>query len=177
MKVEKLILGELYTNCYIVINDQECLIIDPADEFNIINNYIIENNLKVIGILITHYHFDHIKALEKCVEVFKCPVIDYKNKQIISNFNYEIIDTKGHHYTGITYYFKNIEAMFVGDFIFRGSIGRIDLEGADASEMKKSINKIIKYNDNIKIYPGHGPETTLGIEKRTNPYLIVENNL
>ena len=39
MKVEKLVLGELYTNCYIVINDQECLIIDPADEFNIINNF------------------------------------------------------------------------------------------------------------------------------------------
>ena len=61
--------------------------------------------------------------------------------------------------------------MFVGDFIFKESIGRTDLPGGNTEEMKASIEKISEYKNDIKLYPGHNEETTLGYEKENNPFL------
>lgn len=177
MKVETIVVGPLETNCYIITKQNDCLIIDPGDEFEKIYKYINDKTLNVKGVLITHYHFDHIQALEKCLDSFGCTIIDYKNKEKIPNFDYEIIETKGHHYSSVTYYFKQINSMFVGDLIFKGSIGRIDLKGANEKEMINSLKKILKLSNNIKIYPGHGPSTYLNEEKKTNPYLQLENYL
>ena len=60
--------------------------------------------------------------------------------------------------------------MFVGDFIFNGSIGRCDLEGGNFAMMLKSIQKIKQIKENIVLYPGHGEKTTLDNEKRKNMY-------
>ena len=62
--------------------------------------------------------------------------------------------------------------MFTGDFLFKGTIGRTDLPGGDVQKMKKSINKIKKYSDDIKIYPGHGATTSLKAEKENNYFLV-----
>ena len=61
--------------------------------------------------------------------------------------------------------------MFVGDFIFRGTIGRCDLEGGNIKDMKNSLNIIKKYDKDVKLYPGHGDITTIGYELEYNPYL------
>ena len=61
--------------------------------------------------------------------------------------------------------------MFIGDFIFKDSIGRTDLPGGSESEMKDSIKKLLTYNDDITLYPGHYEKTTLGLERRNNIYL------
>ena len=61
--------------------------------------------------------------------------------------------------------------MFDGDFIFKESIGRTDLPGGSDADMKESINKILTYSEDIKLYPGHNEETTLKYEKENNPYL------
>lgn len=62
--------------------------------------------------------------------------------------------------------------MFTGDTLFAGSMGRTDLYSGDNNQMRKSLNRLKKYEDNIIVYPGHGPNTTMGIEKATNPYLV-----
>lgn len=62
--------------------------------------------------------------------------------------------------------------MFTGDFIFKNSIGRVDLLGGNINDMKKSLDKMKKYNDDIKIYPGHGDSTILGNEKNNFDYYI-----
>ena len=62
--------------------------------------------------------------------------------------------------------------MFTGDTLFAGSMGRTDLYSGDNNQMKKSLNRLKKYEDDIIGYPGHGPNTTMGIEKATNPYLV-----
>ena len=80
MKVETIVVGPLETNCYIITKQNDCLIIDPGDEFEKIYKYINDKTLNVKGVLITHYHFDHIQALEKCLDSFGCTIIDYKNK-------------------------------------------------------------------------------------------------
>ena len=86
----------------------------------------------------------------------------------IKDFNFKVIYTKGHRNDLVTYYFYEDNIMFTGDFLFKESIGRTDLEYADVNEMKNSINKIKQYDDDIKIYPGHGEDTTLKHEKENN---------
>lgn len=78
----------------------------------------------------------------------------------------------GHTNDSLSYYFYKENIMFTGDFIFAGSIGRTDL-GGNSNDMKNSINKIKKYSDNIKIYPGHGDTTSLIDEKVNNVYFNV----
>lgn len=160
MKIDKLILGNLQTNCYILSINNKCLIIDPGDEYNKIINYIKDK--EVVGVIITHYHFDHIGALsnfDRSIIFDKTNLKEGKNK--IDEFNFEIIYTPGHKEDCISIYFKEYEVMFTGDFIFNGSIGRMDLEGGNTLDMLNSLNKIKKYNKNIIIYPGHGDITIL----------------
>ena len=61
--------------------------------------------------------------------------------------------------------------MFVGDFIFKGTVGRMDLEGGNVEDMNNSLKKIVSYPKSIKLYPGHGESTTLEDEINTNYYL------
>lgn len=169
MKIQRIVVGYLNTNCYIISKNGKCIIIDPGDEYDKIKNAI--GDKKVISIIITHYHFDHIGALK----YFDNNVIDYKYKEgkyNIDDFEFNIIHTKGHKEDSITIYFEKEKIMFTGDFIFNNSIGRIDLEGGNIDDMKKSLHIISKYDDDIVIYPGHGEDTLLGIEKQKfNLYL------
>ena len=128
---------------------------------------------EVLAILITHYHEDHIGALADCIKKYNVCKIDYTSSknEMIGPFSFEIIKTFGHKDDAVTYYFKNEAVMFVGDFIFKGSIGRCDLPSGNIKEMKKSINLIKKYDKNIKLYPGHGDETSLGYEIENNIYM------
>jgi len=63
--------------------------------------------------------------------------------------------------------------LFVGDTLFAGSIGRTDLPGGDYNTLIGSIRTVLfGFGDDAKVYPGHGPSTTIGQERRTNPFLI-----
>ncbi|MFA6716217.1 MAG: MBL fold metallo-hydrolase, partial [Victivallaceae bacterium] len=86
--------------------------------------------------------------------------------------DFELIETPGHSPGGVCYYFKQIPAVFVGDTIFRGSVGRSDLPGGSHEQLINSIkSKLMTLPEDLKLYPGHGPATTVGSEKKYNPYL------
>lgn len=180
MKIEKIKTGYLEENCYILKEKDECLIIDPGSDFFLIDEKI--GNCKPKGILITHNHFDHIGAADEIVKKYNTNIYDKNNlkeeKIKICSFSFEVIYNPGHSSDSISFYFKSINTLFSGDFIFAGSIGRCDLETGNYSEMILSINKILKIfknNKDLKIYPGHGEITTLKREIKTNPYLT--NNM
>ena len=165
MIIKKVIVGALEENCYILENNNKCIIIDPGDEAE----KIIDNiKCEVVGILITHYHFDHIGALEQLKEKYNIEDNNYS----IDSFDFEVIDTPGHTSDSKTYYFKDDNIMFVGDFIFKNGIGRMDLPTGNKNDMIKSLNKIFTYKDDIVLYPGHGECTTLGEEKKNFDYFI-----
>lgn len=174
MNIETVVVGDLETNCYLIVKDNEVIIIDPGDEADKIKSAI--GDRKVVGIIITHYHFDHIGALEEIQKYTKSKIYDFKNlnkgKNKIGNFEFEIVKTPGHKEDAISIYFRESKIMFVGDFIFANSIGRWDLEGGDIYIMKESIKKILNFDDNITLYPGHGPITMLGHEKRNLEYYL-----
>ncbi len=82
----------------------------------------------------------------------------------------EVIHTPGHTPGGVCYYVDNV--IFVGDTMFAGSIGRTDFPGSSYEMLIKSIKeKLFPLDDNIIVYTGHGPATTIGNEKRHNPFL------
>jgi glyoxylase-like metal-dependent hydrolase (beta-lactamase superfamily II) len=91
------------------------------------------------------------------------------------NLSADVIKTPGHSPGAISLVFRdeNPPSIFVGDVLFQGSIGRTDLVGADHITMMGTLKDIImKLPDEMVAYPGHGPTTTIGTEKRTNPFLL-----
>ena len=173
MEIKKVITGILDENCYVLIKNNTCLVIDPGDDYPKIKETIGDN--KVLAVLITHSHFDHIGALrnfltKKSVKIFKKSNLEEKEYQI-GDFTFECINTPGHAKDSVSFYFKEVNSIFVGDFIFKESIGRYDLPGGNLSEMNNSLKKIKEYSDDIKIYSGHGKDTTLGYEKKNNSFL------
>ena len=160
MNVETVVVGILDTNCYIISKDTNCLVIDPGDEYDKIKDII--GNKKVIGVIITHHHFDHISALKYFDKKLVFDRNNLEEKEYnLANFKFEVIYTPGHKEDSITIYFKEENIMFTGDFIFKGTIGRIDLEGGNMKDMIDSLNKIKNYPKNTIVYPGHGNKTML----------------
>ena len=160
MKIDKVVVGPLETNCYILNINNKCLVIDPGDEYNKIKKIIADN--EVIGVIVTHHHFDHVGALKYFDKSLLLDKNNLEEKEYnIFGFNFEIIYTPGHKEDSITIYFKKENIMFTGDFIFKGTIGRMDLPGGNYKDMLKSLNKIKNYSMNITIYPGHGATTML----------------
>ncbi len=163
MDIKKIVVGDLEENCYIITINNKCLVIDPGDEFDKIDKEL--QGKEVVGCLVTHYHPDHIGALEELLSKYNIDV----NKDYTKDFDYEVIGTPGHTYDSRVFYFKKNNIMFTGDFIFKASIGRIDL-GGNELDMKDSLEMIKQYPDKTILYPGHGETTTLGEEKARFKY-------
>jgi hydroxyacylglutathione hydrolase len=80
--------------------------------------------------------------------------------------------TPGHTHGHVVFYCPEAKVLFCGDVLFKGSIGRTDLAGGNLIELKHSIRmQIATLPDDVRVLPGHGPETTVGIEKKDNPFL------
>jgi glyoxylase-like metal-dependent hydrolase (beta-lactamase superfamily II) len=173
MQVKTTKVGSLQTNCYVIKENNNCIVIDPGDDFLKIKDLI--GNDRLIAVLLTHRHDDHVGALKDVVRYYGCPVYDRKNleerRYDFCGIKIEVIYTPGHTDDSISYYLYEYGFMFVGDFIFRGTIGRCDLPTGDFEVMKKSIEKMKKYSERTILYPGHDYQTTLGEEIRNNPYL------
>ena len=172
MNIKVVVVGELQENCYVLTIDDECLIVDPGSEEDKIIATVGEK--KVLGVLVTHHHFDHVGALKPILEKYNTQLYDYNNlkeqEYQIGKFNFEVIFNPGHTIDSISYYFKQDNALFVGDFIFLETIGRCDLDGGSFIKMQESISKLKEFDANITLYPGHGLKTTLAHEKENNPY-------
>ena len=172
MKIETVVTGTLEENCYVLKKNNTCLVVDPGSDYHKIKEAIGDD--KVLGVLITHSHFDHVGALrnfltKRSIKIFKKSNTLEKDYEL-GDFKFSAIYTPGHSSDSVTFYFKDEDVMFVGDFIFKESIGRCDLPTGSFKEMEKSISKINEYDDEITLYSGHGEETTLGYEKKNNEY-------
>ena len=91
----------------------------------------------------------------------------------LGEFNFEVRYTPGHTKGHVVFYCETEAVAFVGDVIFRGSIGRTDLPGGDYSTLIESINtQILPMPDHTRLLTGHGPETNVGYERVNNPFLV-----
>lgn len=194
MEVKQLTLGAMASNCYIVRDNDQVLIIDPGDLPEVIISNINKND-KVLAVLLTHGHFDHIGALNRIVEKYNCPVyastkeaalindpnLSFYNEKIvaeityidksfsISDFRIILHKTPGHTSGSVMYQIDN--HLFTGDTIFDRSIGRTDFPTGSSLEMLKSLDYIKTLDPQLIIYPGHNSITTLQKQLKINPYL------
>lgn len=96
-----------------------------------------------------------------------------EEKLVVGSFTLTILSTPGHSPASVCYYYEPKGLLFCGDVLFQGSIGRTDFAGGSLERLVGSIeSKLLKLPDQIVCFPGHGPKTTIGAERRSNPFLI-----
>jgi glyoxylase-like metal-dependent hydrolase (beta-lactamase superfamily II) len=98
--------------------------------------------------------------------------IDEENTILLGSDKFEILFTPGHSPGSISFYCRDQEFVIGGDVLFKTGIGRTDLPGGNFEVLINSIqNKLFQLPDEVVVYPGHGPSTTIGYEKTHNPFL------
>jgi len=96
--------------------------------------------------------------------------LEIENSLKIKNFKLKIIYSPGHTPGSVCFYFENEKIIFTGDTLFKSGIGRYDFSYSDKKKLFESLKKILSLPDETIIYPGHGEETTVGIEKINQPF-------
>lgn len=204
IRVKRLVLGDLQTNCWIVDDGVggPLLVIDPAGDADVLLAEIA--GAPVAGVVLTHAHFDHLGAAEELVAASGAELMVHVSDaaRITSAapggtgaalFGYadvappadrllhegdtiaagaiglQVLHTPGHTEGGICLFGHG--HLFSGDTLFAGSVGRTDFPGGDARALSRSIaEKIAPLPDETVVHPGHGPDTTVGRERRVNPF-------
>ena len=193
IEVEKLVLGAVSTNVYLVFYNGNCLIVDPSDEAERIISHINEKQTKPLAILITHGHFDHIMAAPVLAEKYGIKIYAGEaDRQLLEDselnlgqrflgegFRLKVLYTPGHTVGSISFYSDDLEdneafkkVIFTGDALFAGSIGRVDLPTGNEATMRKTLEEVFKkMSPETVVFPGHGAATTIERELAHNPYL------
>ncbi len=190
--------GPLEANCFLVAlpGSNMLYVIDPGADAEEIVAAAGSLGLARAMILLTHGHVDHISAVGDVAKALKAKVFLHPGDAgLYSSPNnhlmpfvppaqglpetswpppagdVEWLHTPGHTKGGVCYHFPKLNAIFSGDTLFRGSIGRTDFPGGDLGELLASIrNVLFKFPDSTELFPGHGPSTSVGVEKSMNPY-------
>jgi len=178
------------------------LLIDPGDEAPKLQAAMDELGVEPEAILLTHTHFDHIGAVATLARATGAPVycpreelpvladpsaffgamfgpvegweaehaLDGGQRLQLAGFDVDVVATPGHSPDHVTFVIDG--ALFSGDVLFQGSIGRTDLPGADHETLMESIAGLLeRFDDDTRVHPGHMGLTTLGRERATNPFL------
>jgi len=189
MTIQMQPMGPYQTNCYIVTVDDKDFIIDPGYGAT---SWVVENTNNPIAILNTHGHFDHVWSNAEVSKQLDIPIYCPENDCFMlendpfdqgtptskadvqvkpdEKFNLEGVEITFHFFPGHTPGCSAIQiedTIFSGDFIFQGSIGRVDFPYSDAEDMKNSINKVLSWKEDVTIYPGHGANTKLSLERNS----------
>lgn len=200
MKYQTIQVGGFEVNCTFLSEGDKAWLVDPGQEADRILALLETKNLALAGVLLTHAHFDHIGALPALTARHpKLPIYIHPNdRKVVSHpqnqlppeyphfdsdtfvfrdvrefkdFEVRVIETPGHTPGGVCYYLKAAGLLLSGDTLFAGSVGRTDLPGGDMATLMASIEMLKELPDDTTVIPGHGPFTTIGAEKRGNPFL------
>ena len=169
--------GPVAANCYILgcANTKEAVVIDPGAEDNLIKQQISALGLTAICVINTHGHGDHIGANSKMglpvfIHAADAQCLTNPLKNMSGMLGIPVIYTPGH--TPGSICLRCDEIVFTGDTLFAEGVGRTDLPGGVEYKLIKSIReKLFILPDETKVYPGHGPATTIGHEKGHNPFI------
>lgn len=198
------------TNAYIVAEEPggQALVVDAPPEPEAIGAVLLDKDLALAGVLLTHGHIDHtggsgelaratgasvyvhpdddfltLHPVEQVRAMFgmsppglydvpeKFEALADGDRLAVAGFDIEVRHTPGHTPGHCCFYLEEEETLFSGDQLFAGSIGRTDFPyGSHQALLASMAEKVMVLPDDIRVLPGHGPETTIGQERRTNPF-------
>ena len=178
-----------------------CVIVDPEGRADVYTRYIESNALKPEAILLTHGHFDHIGAMEPLRKEYSVKVYAGEREKAVLNdprinltsmigqgrsfeadvylsdgeeftigsMTFKTVYTPGHTCGSVVYLIDRV--MIAGDTLFMGSCGRTDFPTGDWGKMNESLQMLKNLEGDYRVLSGHGPETTLERERRTNMFM------
>lgn len=191
--------GPFETNAYVIACNKSrfAVAIDPAPEsLEKIIGFLAQEKLKLVGIWLTHSHWDHIADVANLKAKFNVPIsihsldapnlekpgsdglpcwIDFegvlpdvllKDGDLceVGHLRFKVIHTPGHTPGGVCFYSQAEKTLISGDTLFQGSIGNLSFPTSQPKLMWQSLDKLAKLPPETKVYPGHGPSTTIGAE-------------
>jgi glyoxylase-like metal-dependent hydrolase (beta-lactamase superfamily II) len=197
------------TNCFVVHDGGEAVIVDPAcqapGEVRAVLDYVSDHELNVRHLLLTHAHIDHIFGCQAIADAFdleirlhpadgpllknapqqaemfgvsleeiSAPVVPLSEEDTVAfgEASWQVLHTPGHSPGSVSFVDHENRFVLSGDVLFQGSIGRTDLwEGSLPVLMRSIFQKLVPLGDDVSVYPGHGPVTTVGSEVKHNPFL------
>jgi hydroxyacylglutathione hydrolase len=179
----------------------DAVVVDPGWAPERVHEMLRKAGKRPVAVLATHGHYDHVgSAGEFCgddlplyiheadqlaltdplgwgsswpvppIRVEDIRTVVEGDRLDFAGFSIEVIHTPGH--TPGSVCFATDGWLFAGDLVFRGSIGRSDFPNSSPEDMDKSLRRFLALPDPLPVYPGHGPDTTVGAERRTNPFLV-----
>ena len=189
------------TNCWLLSGEgtDDAVVVDPGFEPSAVHALLEVAGKTPIAILATHAHGDHVGAAgdfagDLPVYVheadaiaftdesawnagFDNPLVPAKDLRVLvdgdvlsfAGFSFEVLHTPGH--TPGSCCFRTDGLVFSGDLVFAGSIGRSDFMNSDPSAMRTSLHRFLTLPDELTVFPGHGPDTSVGRERASNPFL------
>ncbi len=201
MKMKRIVLDFLSVNCYLLCNEQtgEALLVDPGSSTAKIFAAVEAEKVKVVGILLTHAHVDHVSAVAEVAEKYNAPVWIHPDDYGIyfsrdnalppymmapanlpqpvkdcptAGMDFQILHTPGHTPGGVCYYFPAEKVVFTGDTLFCGTYGRTDFPGGSDRAIFASIKDVLfKLPGETRVFPGHEQSTTIAKEQ-ANPIFM-----
>lgn len=199
MKIKSIQVGELATNCYILIDEAEkkAAVIDPGAEADRILAELDKTDARVEYILLTHGHYDHIGAVARLHEalpqtkvymhkadsrgtgfhvvpladqVADLQYYDDGDTLTLGSLTVHVIHTPGHTPGGVT--LRVGDVLFTGDTLFAGSMGRSDFPGGNTQQLFASLKKLAGLEGDYHVLPGHEMTTTLDRERQSNVFVL-----
>lgn len=204
LNIDQIVVGRLFTNCYIVNDGTVCVIIDPGDNFERIDSFIVSKHLRPVAVLATHGHFDHVLAAPGFLSKYGLKLkINEEDVDVLAQAAEMSLTFTGISPNGKIEYdtFSDGEEFTLGEHTIVGekypghTPGSTIFEagntwiagdtlfkgnigrvdfGGSMESMKHSLRKIRQVEQNYNILPGHGELTTLEEEKVENPFLTDE---
>ena len=192
--IEQVPVGRMANFSYLIVDvaSKEALYVDPGWDSKKVISVAEQNEWKIVGMVVTHFHFDHCQSLPEAWKALRAAVFlpkgegehidkpEYKTKWMeegteisVGNQKVKCLSMPGHTPNEICLLVGN--HLITGDVLFVDACGRVDLPGSDPERMFHSLKRISEMSDELVIYPGHDygskPTDTLGNQKKTNPYL------
>ncbi len=185
LAVKGFTIGGYPINGYLIFDkaSREAAFIDPGGFRPEIPEFIESHNLSLKHLLITHGHWDHIEGFGQFKEAFELTSYagesEYPDADITVGHDYRIalgeheircLSTPGHTANGISYYCDG--NVFTGDALFAGSVGGTHGINNTRRQIKSVIEQVFTLDDNTRIYPAHGPMSTVSTERSFNPFFF-----
>ncbi len=207
--IKTFVLGDFQTNCFVVSDtaSSKGWIVDCGYEPDPMLDWIEQQGIEPVAMLLTHAHSDHIAGVDRALgRLGAMPIYIHEAEQgfcsdpmlnlsammgmpvsvtepdrllrdgetlDLGGETWRVVHTPGHSPGGVLFVHDPSNQAIVGDTLFAGSIGRIDFPSSDPEAFRRTILEVVMgLPDEMTIHPGHGPATTIGHERATNPFVL-----